>query len=141
MEIKIKKLHEDAIVPHYAHHGDAGLDLRTIEDATISPGEKVVLKTGLAMEIPEGYAALIWDRSGLAARQGIHTMAGVIDSTYRGEFNIVLVNLGRETVEIKKGERIAQALIQPVSHAKILEVEELSETKRGESGLGSTGLK
>jgi dUTP pyrophosphatase len=140
MILKVKKTHPDALIPAYAHEGDAGLDLRSTDDAILVPGEKKILGTGLAFEIPEGHAGLIWDRSGLAVKHGIHTLAGVIDSTYRGEIRIVLVNLGKEEFHVKKGERVAQMIIQPVVQTKIEETEDISETKRGERGFGSTGV-
>lgn len=139
MEIRIKKLRPDAIVPRYAHDGDAGIDLYCIEDVTIVPGERALVGTGLSMEIPKGFVSLLWDRSGLAAKKGLHVLGGVIDATYRGEYKVILINLGSETVMLHKGERVAQMLLQEVAHATITEVEELSETARGEGGFGSTG--
>jgi len=139
--IKIKKINSYAIIPKYAHEGDAGFDLCSVEEYILSPGEKEIVKTGLQMEIPEGYFGSIRDRSGMAAKHAIHTLAGVVDSHYRGEVGVVLINLGKEKYEVKKGDRIAQMIIQPVETAKIEEVNELSETKRGEGGFGSTGVK
>jgi len=139
MEIKIKKLHPDAIIPRYAHHGDAGMDLFSVEDVVIKAGERAIVKTGISIEFEEGYVALVWDKSGLAGKSGIKTMAGVLDSEYRGEYLIVLFNTSKEDFEIKKGNKIAQLLIQKVERAEIEEVENLSETKRGGGSFGSTG--
>lgn len=140
MKIAVKKLDKDAKVPAYAHPGDAGMDLFALENIVIQPGTRASVKTGIAMAIPEGYAGLIWDKSGIASKNGIKTMAGVIDSGYRGEIKIVLANLSREVYGIKKGDKIAQMLIQKVKRAEIIEAEELDETMRGEGGFGSTGL-
>lgn len=136
---KCKKLHPDARIPSYAHEGDAGMDLYSQEDYILKPLERALVKTGVAMEIPEGYWGNIRDRSGLASKKGIHTLAGVVDSIYRGEIGVVIMNLGKEDFEIKKGDKIAQMLIQKVEQANVIEVNELSETVRGDGGFGSTG--
>ncbi len=141
MKILVKKLHLEAKLPSYAHPGDAGMDLFSAEDIAINSGERIVCKTGVAMQIPEGYAGLIWDKSGIAAKNGIKTMGGVIDSGYRGEIGIVMQNLSKDVYNIKKGEKIAQMLIQRVESPEIVEVEELSDTSRGDGGFGSTGIK
>ena len=134
------KCHEDAIIPKYAHEGDAAFDFYSVEDVLLKIGEKKLIKTGIKMAIPENHVGLIWDRSGLAAKNGIHVMAGVIDSIYRGEILIVLKNLGEGDFQIEKGMRIAQMLIQPVVTAKLEEVESLDDTERAENNFGSTGL-
>jgi dUTP pyrophosphatase len=139
--IKIKKLSEDAIIPSYAHPGDAGLDLFSCEDCIIKPDEKYLISTGLSIELPEGYVGLVWDKSGIASKKAITTMAGVIEYTYRGEYKILMINLSKEDYIVKKGDKIAQLLIQPIMTAEIQVVDELSETSRGEGGFGSTGLK
>ena len=139
MKIKILKINSEAIIPNYANKNDAGLDLYSAEDFVLKPGERRAFKTGVKMEIPEGYVGLVWDKSGLAVNDGIKTMAGVIDSGYRGEIKIVLINLGEKNFEIKKGQKIAQMLIQKIEHPEIEIVEFLSESGRGESGFGSTG--
>ena len=141
MEIKIKKSHLDAIIPKHAKYGDAGMDLCSVEDCSLNPLDKVLIKTGLHFEIPENYFGSIRDRSGLAVKYGIHILAGVVDSGYRGEIIVALVNLGKEKYEIKKGDRIAQIIIQPYAHCDVKEVEELSESERGYGGFGSTGLR
>lgn len=139
MKLKIKKIHEDAIIPQYAHFGDAGFDLYSIDNYVLKPMERTVVKTGIVMEIPKEYFGNIRDRSGLAAKYSIHTLAGVVDSGYRGEIGVVMINLGHENYEIKKGDRIAQMLIQKVEHCIIEEVSELEESIRNSSGFGSTG--
>lgn len=126
--------------PHYAHEGDAGFDLRASEELTIPAGGRVMTPTGLRLAIPDGYVGLVWDRSGLAAKHGIHCLAGVIDSGYRGEVKVVLQNLGDKPFVVERGMRIAQMLIQPVAGANLTRVESLEETARGEGGFGSTGL-
>src|SRR3989344_5449487 len=140
MKIKFQKILDEAIIPHYAHQGDAGMDIFSAEDAVIKSGEIKSVKTGVKMEMPEGFVGLIWDKSGLALKNGIKTMAGVIDSGYRGEIGIVLTNLSGQDYKIEKGQKIAQMLVQKVERVEIEETKELSETKRGADGFGSTGL-
>jgi len=137
--IKVKKLVPHAVLPSYAHDGDAGMDLYSAENYLINPGEKQIISTGIATEFPKGYVALIWDRSSLAAKQGLTVLAGVIDYSYRGEWKVVLFNTSKNPYQIKRGDKIAQALIQPVYNPKIIEVQELSNTERGKNGFGSTG--
>jgi len=139
IKLKVKKLHQEAVIPQYAHPGDAGMDLYSVEDVMIKPGERALVATGLSMELPAGYVALIWDKSGLAAKSGIKTMAGVIEYTYRGEYKIVMLNTSKENFEVKKGQKIAQMLVQPIMTAEVEEVKELSDTHRGAGGFGSTG--
>ena len=139
IKIKIKRLNEDAITPSYAHEGDAGLDIRTTENYILKPGERKLFSTGLSIELPEGYVALIWDKSGIA-NKGIKTMGGVIEFTYRGEYKIILLNTSDQDYQINKGDKIAQLLIQPIMTADIIETIELSETQRGDGGFGSTGV-
>ncbi len=139
MRIKIKKLHPDAIIPKYSYKGDAGMDLHSTEDIFLRPNHRAVVKTGLSIELPKGYVALVWDKSGIA-KEGITTLAGVGDSGYRGEYKIVMINLSSRDYFIKKGQKIAQLLIQPIITAKIKEVDELTQTERGEGGFGSTGI-
>ena len=140
MKIKIKKLNENAVIPAYAHPGDAGMDLYASEDGVINPGERKLIGTGLSIELPEGYVSLIWDKSGLAAKRGITTLGGVIEYTYRGEYRVVMYNTSQEPHEVKAGEKIAQLLIQPIVSAEVEEVTELSETARGDGAFGSTGV-
>jgi dUTP pyrophosphatase len=126
--------------PEYAHPGDAGFDLRASEELVIPAGGKVLAPTAIRLAIPAGYVGLVWDRSGLAAKHGIHCLAGVIDSGYRGEVKVVLQNLDGEDFTIEKGMRIAQLLIQPVAGAQLVRVQSLEDSSRGEGGFGSTGL-
>lgn len=139
MIVKILKIDSDAIIPNYANEDDAGLDLYSVEELIIKPNKRAAIRTGVKMEIPEGYVGLVWDKSGLALNDGIKTMAGVIDSGYRGEIKIVLINLSNQDFEIKKGQKIAQMLIQKIEHPEIEIAEFLSESGRGEGGFGSTG--
>jgi dUTP pyrophosphatase len=141
MKLKIKKLNENAKPFKYAHEGDAGLDVYSSDKKTIKAGEREVINTGIAIALEEGYVALVWDKSGLAAKRGIKTMAGVIDSGYRGEIKIVMLNTSKEDFEIDEGDKIAQILIQKIEQAEIEEVQDLNDTTRGEGGFGSTGTK
>jgi dUTP pyrophosphatase len=139
VDVRVKKLDSSMTTPHYAHQGDAGIDLRSSEEASIPAGHTRTVKTGTAMAIPEGYVGLVWDKSGYASKHSIHTLAGVIDSGYRGEIAVVLRNLGTEEFRITKDMKIAQILIQPVVRANLIESESLDDTSRGEGGFGSTG--
>lgn len=140
VKIKVKKLHKDAVTPSYAHDGDAGMDLYAVENVILWPNEPVAVPTGLSIELPKGYVALIWDKSGLALKEGIKTMAGVCDANYRGEYKVVLLNTTNQYYYVDKGDKLAQVLIQPVMSAVVEEVTELSETSRGKGGFGSTGM-
>jgi dUTP pyrophosphatase len=142
VEISLRRLHPDAVVPSYAHPGDAGADLCTTVDVRLAPGERALLPTGLAMALPEGYVALVHPRSGLAARCGLSIVntPGTVDAGYRGEVKVLLINLDpREDVVLGKGDRIAQLVVQRVEHARFVEVETLPGSSRGEGGYGSTG--
>lgn len=138
MELKVKKVLPDAKLPQYGHSGDAGLDLFSSTDFVLGPGQVEPIPTGIKMAIPEGYVGLIWDKSGMSLK-GVHRLAGVIDSGYRGEVKVVMVNLGDRPFPIEKGMKIAQMLIQPVVVADIVEAEDLDDTSRGDGGFGSTG--
>jgi dUTP pyrophosphatase len=139
MILKIKKLNPEAKLPSYAHPGDVGLDLFSLEDYDLKPGERKVFFVGFALEFPVGFAAIVKDKSGLPNKAGIHTMGGVYDAGYRGEYNVNLINLGQEGYHISKGDKIAQLVIFPVEIAKLEEVMELSDSSRGEGRFGSTG--
>lgn len=139
MELEIKKLEDSAILPSYSHKGDAGLDLYSNMAFSLEQGQRMLVKTGISIKIPEGYVGLVWPRSGLSIKKGVDVLAGVIDSGYRGEVGIVLLNTGYDDVVISKGDRIAQLLIQPIEIVNIKEVEELDSSERGVSGFGSTG--
>ncbi len=142
MKIKIKKIEKDAILPHYAHEGDAGMDVYSCEDCVIKPGERKLVRTGLCFEIPKGYEIQIRPKSGLALNYGITVLntPGTLDSGYRGELKIILFNTGKEEYKIKKGQKISQIVLSKYEEAEIEEVSELSNTRRGENGFGSTGL-
>jgi dUTP pyrophosphatase len=139
MKLKVKRLHPDAKLPSYAHSYDAGMDLFAVEDTEVLPGEVAKVKTGIAMEIPEGYVGLCWDKSGVSMNHKIKLLGGVIDSGYRGEILVGVINLGENAYKFEKGHKVAQMLIQKVEHPEIVEAEDLSETARGEGGFGSTG--
>ena len=125
-------------LPEYATEGSAGADLRASETVTLPPGGRAAVPTGISLEIPPGHVGLVWPRSGLAVRHGIDTLAGVIDSDYRGEVKVVLVNHGSEPFTIAAGDRIAQLLVQPVERARFTKAA-LAPTARGAGGFGSTG--
>lgn len=139
LKLKIKKIHTEAILPNYAHNWDAGMDFYSIKEDIINPGERKGITTGIQMAIPESYVGLIWDKSGRALNDGLKTMAGVIDSGYRGEIIIVILNTSNKPIEIKPGTKIAQMLIQKIEQPEIEEVASLDETLRGDGGFGSTG--
>ena len=139
MQLKIKKLIEDAIIPKYATKDDAGMDLFSIENVELEPMQRAQIGTGIAMEIPEGHVGLIWDKSGLSHRFGIKTLGGVVDSGYRGEIKIGVINLGREKYIFEKGHKVAQMIIQKKETPEIVEATELNNSERGEGGFGSTG--
>lgn len=139
MNIKVKKLHPDAIIPKIAHEGDAGADLFAVEETILKPGERTQVSTGIAMEVPEGYVALIWDKSSVSHKGGVKTLGGVIDSGYRGEWKIGVINLGSEPYTFEKGHKVAQVLIQKVESPTYEEVIELNDSTRGEGAFGSTG--
>ncbi len=138
MKLKIKRLHPDAKLPKYAHPGDVGLDMCSLVDVTVNPGEHVRLYNGFALEFPEGYGAFVKDK-GSISKAGLHTMGGVFDAGFRGEYNVHLVNLSDKAYSIAKGDKVAQLVILPVEIAELIEVEELSESARGEGAFGSTG--
>lgn len=138
MKIKIKRLNEEAKLTSYAHPGDVGMDLYSHDDYDLKPMERKQFFVGFALEFPTGYAAIVKDKSGIA-KNGVHTMGGVYDAGYRGEYNVNLINLGSEIYHISKGDRIAQLVIYPVVIAELEEVSELSQSSRGEGRFGSTG--
>ncbi|WP_203335596.1 dUTP diphosphatase [Nocardioides limicola] len=143
LDVAIVRLDPDLPLPRYAHPGDAGADLMTAVDVRLEPGERALVPTGVALALPEGYVALVHPRSGLAARHGISIVntPGTIDSGYRGEIKVLLVNHDpRETVELRRGDRVAQLVVQRYTTAHFVEVETLAESVRGEGGYGSTGV-
>lgn len=142
IEIQIKLLAEGLPMPRYQHEGDAGLDLPSRVDLVLEPGERATVPTGIAVAIPSGYAGFVLPRSGLASRNGIALVnsPGLVDSGYRGEMQIVMINTDkREPFHIKRGDRIAQLVIQRVEEVTLLKIKELDETSRGAGGFGSTG--
>ena len=145
MNIKVKKLNQNAVVPTLGSKFAAGADLYSAEDAdvVIEPNETRFIGTGIAMEIPEGYVGLVYARSGLACKRGLApaNKVGVVDSDYRGEIKVALHNHGKEAQTVEKGERIAQMVIAPYLAVSYEEADELSKTERGEGGFGSTGRK
>lgn len=140
MKLKIKKLNSEIKLPSYAHPGDVGMDVYSLEDKNMVPGEHYVFFSGFALEFPDGYAAIVKDKSSIS-KAGLHTMGGVFDAGYRGEYNIHLVNLSDSEYFIEKGDKIAQIVILPVEIPEIEEVTELADSSRGEGGFGSTGRK
>lgn len=139
MELKIKKLRADAKMPTYAHAVDAGFDLCAVDEVVVHAGARVLVGTGLAMEIPDGFVGLVWDKSGLSNNHGLKTLGGVLDAGYRGEIKLGIINLSAYDYTIGAGHKVAQMLIQKVEHVEIKEVTELSDATRGERGFGSTG--
>jgi dUTP pyrophosphatase len=141
IELPIKRLHEDAVLPERAYAGDAGLDLAAFETVELGPGERAVVATGLAVAIPAGYAGFVQPRSGLAARHGITVVntPGLIDSGYRGEIRVVLLNTDlRESFTVEPGMRVAQLVIVPVAAVELAVTDELPTSERGVRGFGSS---
>jgi dUTP pyrophosphatase len=144
IQVKVKKLHPDAIVPAYMTEHAAGMDLCTVieEPLVLAPGERTLLPTGLAMEIPPGYEGQVRPRSGLALKKGLALVnsPGTIDADYRGEIGVIIINHGNQPVEIMPGDRVAQLIIAPVTRAALVEVEDLNDTARSAGGFGHTGV-
>jgi len=141
IDVAIRRLRPDAHVPSQAYEGDAGLDLAACESLVLQPGARAVIPTGLAVDIPEGYAGFVQPRSGLAARHGIGVVnsPGLIDSGYRGEIRVVLINTDREIpFVVEPGMRVAQLVIAPVASVRLVEVEQLASSERGGRGFGSS---
>lgn len=139
MIIPIKKLHPAAQLPTRANPGDAGLDLYSIEELTLKPGERVVVKTGISVALPMGYFARICDRSGLAVKHGLHCLAGICDESYRGEYKVCLINLGKEEITLLAGQRVAQMIVEKYLDVEWNVVDELPLSQRGVNGFGSSG--
>jgi dUTP pyrophosphatase len=141
IDVAVRRLRDDATLPSQAYEGDAGLDLAACEGLTLDPGERAIVPTGIAVEIPEGYAGFVQPRSGLAARHGIGVVnsPGLIDSGYRGEIRVVLLNTDpREPFAVEPGMRIAQLVIVPVASVRLVEADELAVSERGARGFGSS---
>ena len=145
MEIKVKKLHPQAVLPAYMTEHAAGMDLCTVLEAAVvlAPGERLLLPSGLAMAIPPGYEGQVRPRSGLALKHGIALVnsPGTIDADYRGEIGIIVINHGREAVTFQHGDRIAQLIIAPVARAVLVETGTLDESARNTGGFGHTGVR
>lgn len=141
MTVKFRKIDPAAILPSYAHPGDAGMDVRSVEELVIEPGDRSLVRTGLVMMLPPGYEAQVRPRSGLALKNGVTVLntPGTIDEGYRGEVGVILANFGAEPFKVEKGAKIAQIVIAPCTRAEIVETDEVDATERGEGGFGSTG--
>ena len=142
MTVKFRKSSPDAILPSYAHPGDAGMDVRSLEELVIPPGGRSLVHTGLVMMLPQGYEAQVRPRSGLALKNGVTVLntPGTIDEGYRGEVGVILANFGSEPFKVEKGAKIAQIVVAPCTRAEIVETAEVDETDRGAGGFGSTGV-
>ncbi|OGI67479.1 hypothetical protein A3A05_00940 [Candidatus Nomurabacteria bacterium RIFCSPLOWO2_01_FULL_41_12] len=140
MKIKVKKLRKDAKLPKYHHPGDVGMDVYAMETITILPMGHHRFWHGFALEFPEGYAAIIMDKSSIS-KTGLHTMGGVFDAGFRGEYNTHLVNLSDKPYTVEAGDKVSQLVIMPVVIGELEETDKLSESARGEGGFGSTGRK
>ena len=141
-DLPVRRLDPDLPLPAYAHPGDAGADLRAAEEVVLPPGGRAVVRTGMAVAVPDGFAAFVHPRSGLAAGHGITLVnaPGTIDAGYRGEVKVVLLNTDpAQPFKVSRGDRIAQLVVQPVARVRIVEVDELPPTPRGDGGFGSTG--
>ena len=139
LRVKVKKVHSKAVLPIYAHKGDAAMDLFASETVILRPDIQQAVPTGIQMEIPKGYVGLIWDKSGLSIKNGLKTLGGVIDSGYRGEILIGMINLLKENYILEQGHKVAQMIIQKKENVVLEEVDELGDSERGQKGFGSTG--
>lgn len=139
--LKIKKLHDDAIIPNFAHKGDAGMDLYSIEEVVIPASESKLIKTGISIALPKNTEAQVRPRSGLALKHSVTVLntPGTIDEGYRGEIGVILINHGKEDFTVNKNMKIAQMVVKPIYDINILEVNDLDDTERGNGGFGSTG--
>lgn len=143
MTVAFKRTSPDAILPAYAHEGDAGMDVRSVEDVVVPRGGRALVRTGLVMALPMGWEAQVRPRSGLALKHGVTVLntPGTIDAGYRGEVGVILANFGDADFAVAKGDKVAQIVIAPVTRAEIVETESVDETERGAGGFGSTGKK
>jgi len=139
MQLKVKKLHPNAKMPSFAHATDAGLDLYAVAETTVPAHGRVLVPTGLAMAIPDGYVGLVWDKSGISFKVGLKVIGGVADAGYRGEIFVALLNTTGTEYTFAAGDKVAQMLLQKVTHPAIVEVDSLEETARGHGSFGSTG--
>ena len=143
MTVAFRRIHPDAVIPAYAHESDAGMDVRSVDDVVIPPGRRALVHTGLVMQLPPCAEAQVRPRSGLALKHGVTVLnaPGTIDAGYRGEVGVILANFGDSDFEVKKGDRIAQLVVAPVTQPAVVEVDEVSSSDRGDGGFGSTGVK
>jgi len=137
MELRVKRIHPEAKLPVYGHPGDAGLDLFSTVDRDLQPGEVFAVPTGIQVSIPQGFVGLVWDKSGISFR-GVHRLAGVVDAGYRGEVQVVMINLGREPYTVRAGDRIAQMIVARYEPVEWVEGD-LADSRRGAGGFGSSG--
>ena len=142
MKVKVLRTDPEAQLPAYAHPGDAGMDVRSIENVTLAPGARALVRTGLVLELPPDAEAQVRPRSGLALKHGVTVLntPGTIDAGYRGEVGVILINLGAEPFVVEKGMKIAQLVVAPVAQAEVVEVSAVDATDRGAGGFGSTGV-
>ena len=142
MMLRFKRIHPDAVLPSYAHPSDAGMDVRSVDDLVIPPGKRALVHTGLVMLLPPMYEAQVRPRSGLALKCGVTVLntPGTIDSGYRGEVGVILANFGDADFQVKKGDKIAQIVVAPVTQPEIMETYTIDDTDRGAGGFGSTGI-
>ena len=142
MTVKFRRIDPEAVLPSYAHPGDAGMDVRSVESLVIEPGGRKLVRTGLVMVLPPGYEAQVRPRSGLALKNGVTVLnaPGTIDEGYRGEVGVILANFGAEAFRVEKGAKIAQIVVAPCIQATVEETAEVDETARGAGGFGSTGV-
>ena len=142
MKVKVLRTDPEAQLPAYAHPGDAGMDVRSIENVTLAPGARALVRTGLVLELPPDAEAQVRPRSGLALKHGVTVLntPGTIDAGYRGEVGVILINLGAEPFVVEKGMKIAQLVVAPVAQAEVVEVSVVDATDRGAGGFGSTGV-
>ncbi|OCA91340.1 deoxyuridine 5'-triphosphate nucleotidohydrolase [Bacillus sp. FJAT-27225] len=140
--LKVKLVHKDAKLPFRANPGDAGLDLYSVEEKVIKPGEAALVRTGIILELPEGTEAQVRPRSGLALKHAVTVLnsPGTIDEGYRGEIQVILINHGKEEFRVEKQMRIAQIIVAPVPKVEVMEITELTESDRGRGGFGSSGI-
>ena len=142
MTVRFKRVHPDASLPAYAHPGDAGMDVRSVEDVELAPGSRALVHTGLVMILPAGWEAQVRPRSGLALKHGVTVLntPGTIDAGYRGEIGVILANFGDSDFSVAKGDKVAQLVFAPVVQPEVVETDTIDETDRGAGGFGSTGV-
>jgi len=142
LTVRVQKIHEDAVMPKYVHEGDSGMDLFSVAEHVLKPGERQLIGTGLKVAVPLGYEGQVRPKSGLALKHGVTVVntPGTLDAGYRGKLGVIAINHGAEDYKVEKNQKIAQLVIQKIEQAHLEEVQSLDETSRGEGGFGSTGL-